>query len=86
MRVIQSDADSSTEESGRMHDLRLDFFRSIALFLIFIDHIPGNVLSHFTIQSIGFSDAAEIFIFISGYTVALVYGRRMLERGTLSPQ
>jgi hypothetical protein len=64
-------------------DLRLDFFRGIALFLIFIDHIPGNLLSHFTIQAIGFSDAAEIFIFVSGYTAALVYGQAMLKRGWL---
>ena len=62
-------------------DLRLDLFRGIALFLIFVDHIPGNVLSYFTIQSVGFSDAAEVFIFISGYTAALVHGRRVLERG-----
>jgi hypothetical protein len=70
------------EATGKTRDLRLDFFRGIALFLIFVDHIPGNVLSHFTIQAIGFSDAAEIFICISGYTAALVYGRRMLERGS----
>src|SRR6266403_1339431 len=67
--------------SARMRDLRLDLFRGIALFLIFIDHIPGNVLSQFTLRSVGFSDAAEIFIGISGYTAVLVYGRRMLERG-----
>jgi hypothetical protein len=64
-------------------DLRLDFFRGVALLLIFVDHIPGNVLSHFTVQSLGFSDAAEIFIFISGYTAALVYGRALLKQGTL---
>src|ERR1700722_18157158 len=64
-------------------DLRLDFFRGISLFLIFIDHIPGNVLENFTIQSIGFSDAAEIFIFVSGYTAALVYGRALVRRGPI---
>ena len=47
-------------------DVRLDFFRGVALFLIFVDHIPGNVLINFTVQSLGFSDAAEIFIFVSG--------------------
>jgi lysophospholipase L1-like esterase len=62
-------------------DLRLDFFRGLALFLIFIDHIPNNPLSYFTLQGIGFSDAAEVFIFISGYTAALVYGRTILTRG-----
>ena len=68
--------------SGR-RDLRLDFFRGLALFFIFIDHIPENALSYFTLPSVGFSDAAEIFIFISGYTAALVYGRTMLRQGPL---
>jgi hypothetical protein len=62
-------------------DLRLDFFRGLALFFIFIDHIPENTLSYFTLPSVGFSDAAEIFIFISGYTAALVYGRSMQRKG-----
>ena len=64
-------------------DLRLDFFRGLALFFIYIDHIPNNPLSYFTLQGIGFSDAAEVFIFISGYTAALVYGRTILSRGAL---
>ena len=62
-------------------DLRLDLFRGIALWLIFLDHIPSNVVSWFTLRSFGFSDATEIFIFISGYTAAFVYGRAMHERG-----
>jgi hypothetical protein len=64
-------------------DLRLDLFRGIALWLIFLDHIPGNILNWFTIRNYGFSDATEIFIFISGYTAAFVYGRAMRERGLL---
>jgi len=64
-------------------DLRLDFFRGLALFFIFIDHIPENTLSYFTLRSIGFSDAAEVFIFISGYTAALVYGRSMQRKGVV---
>jgi lysophospholipase L1-like esterase len=64
-------------------DVRLDFFRGLALFFIFIDHIPNNPLSYFTLQGIGFSDAAEVFIFISGYTAALVYGRTILGRGAV---
>jgi hypothetical protein len=64
-------------------DLRLDFFRGLALFFIFIDHIPENTLSYFTLPSIGFSDAAEVFIFISGYTAAMVYGRSMQRSGIL---
>jgi len=62
-------------------ELRLDLFRGLALWLIFIDHVSPDVLSWFTIRSYGFSDAAEIFIFISGYTAAFVYGRSLLESG-----
>jgi hypothetical protein len=79
--IARPGAETPARATPGMRDLRLDLFRGIALFLIFVDHIPGNVLSHFTIQSVGFSDAAEIFIYISGYTAALVYGRLMLERG-----
>ena len=62
-------------------DLRLDLFRGLALWLIFLDHIPDNIVSWITIRNYGFSDATEIFIFISGYTAAFVYGKAMLERG-----
>ena len=62
-------------------DLRLDLFRGIALWLIFLDHIPSNAVSWITIRNYGFSDATEIFVFISGYTAAFVYGRAMREHG-----
>ncbi len=64
-------------------DLRLDFFRGLSLFFIFIDHIPENVLAYFTLRSVAFNDAAEVFIFISGYTAALVYGQSLRENGAL---
>jgi hypothetical protein len=62
-------------------ELRLDLFRGIALWLIFVDHLPPNILTWFTIRNYGFSDATEIFIFISGYTAAFVYSRAMRDRG-----
>ncbi|KIZ48171.1 MULTISPECIES: OpgC domain-containing protein [Rhodopseudomonas] len=62
-------------------ELRLDLFRGIALWLIYIDHLPPNVLTWITIRNYGFSDATEIFIFISGYTAAFVYGGAMRSRG-----
>src|SRR5437763_9008479 len=64
-------------------DLRLDLFRGIALWLIFLDHIPSNLVAWITICNYGFSDATEIFVFVSGYTAAFVYGREMRERGFL---
>src|ERR1700722_11420199 len=59
---------------GTNRDYRLDFFRGLALMFIFIDHIPDNTVSFFTLRSFAFCDAAEVFIFISGYTAALAYG------------
>ncbi|WP_051340569.1 OpgC family protein [Azospirillum halopraeferens] len=56
-------------------DLRLDFFRGLALWFIFVNHIPANQLAWLTPRNFGLSDATEIFVFISGYTAALVYGR-----------
>src|SRR5260370_17530746 len=70
-----------TLPAGGERELRLDLFRGLALWLIFIDHLPPNLLTWFTIRNYGFSDATEIFIFISGYTAAFVYGRAMFESG-----
>ena len=65
--------------SGR--DLRLDLFRGIANWAIFLDHIPNNVVNWLTTRNWGFSDAADLFVFISGYTASFVYARMMIERG-----
>ena len=62
-------------------DLRLDLFRGIANWAIFLDHIPDNVVNWITTRNYGFSDAADLFVFVSGYTASFVYARIMLERG-----
>src|SRR5260370_3761911 len=59
-------------------ELRLDLFRGLALWLIFLDPLPPTILTWFTIPNYGFSDATEIFLFISPYTPALFYGRPIL--------
>jgi hypothetical protein len=62
-------------------DLRLDLFRGVANWAIFLDHIPDNVVNWITTRNYGFSDAADLFVFISGYTATFVYARMMIERG-----
>jgi hypothetical protein len=78
-------ADQNREEKrASERDLRLDFFRGLALFCIFIDHVDWDGLpAQFTLRSLGFSDAAEVFIFISGYTAGMVYGRAIEQQGLL---
>ena len=62
-------------------DLRLDLFRGLANWLMFLGHVSTSVLTWFSFRNYGFSDGADLFVFISGYTSAPVFGRRMLEGG-----
>src|ERR1700756_4654829 len=62
-------------------DVRIDLFRGIANWFIFLDHIPNNVVNWITVKNFGFSGAADLFIFVSGYAAAIAYARMMLERG-----
>ncbi|WP_133749785.1 OpgC domain-containing protein [Pseudomonas sp. LP_7_YM] len=56
-------------------DPRIDFFRGLALIFIFWDHVPDNPLAQLTLRNFGFSDAAEVFVFLAGYAAVLAYGR-----------
>jgi len=57
----------------------IDFWRGFALLTIFIDHVPDNAFQHITFKNFGFSDAAELFVFLSGVSVALAYGTRFFQ-------
>ncbi|MGO4714286.1 OpgC domain-containing protein [Bradyrhizobium sp. 2TAF24] len=62
-------------------DYRLDLLRGFANWAIYLDHIPNNAVNWITQRNFGFSDAADLFVFISGYTASFVYARIMIERG-----
>ncbi|MEO6784062.1 MAG: OpgC domain-containing protein [Bradyrhizobium sp.] len=51
-------------------DIRLNLFLGLANWFIFLDHIPNNFVNWITARNYGFSGAADLFIFISGYTTA----------------
>jgi hypothetical protein len=68
-------------ETRRNRDIRLDFFRGLALFIITISHAPMNAWGEYTPGRFGFSDSAEIFVFCSGLASALAFGRLYDERG-----
>lgn len=61
----------TTVPSGR--DLRVDFFRGLALATIFVNHVPGNFFEQITHRNFGFSDATEVFVFLAGFAAALAY-------------
>lgn len=66
---------------GADRDLRLDACRGIALWFIFLDHVPNNVGSWLTLRHYGFSDTTELFMFVSGLTCALAYGQVQRQDG-----
>lgn len=62
----------------------LDFWRGLVLVIIFVNHIPGNLIEHITPRNFGFSDSTEAFIFISGISVALVYYGKLPQGDVLT--
>ncbi|WP_299732039.1 OpgC domain-containing protein [uncultured Tateyamaria sp.] len=58
----------------RVRDIRLDFFRGLAMFIILFAHTPGNFLTSWIPARFGFSDATEIFVFCSGMASAIAFG------------
>jgi hypothetical protein len=65
----------------RERDSRLDFCRGVALIVIFIDHVPDNPLSNWTLRNFSFCDAAEVFVLISGMASYMAYGSRLARLG-----
>ena len=59
----------------------IDFWRGLILCTIFINHIPGNMFERLTPRNFGLSDSSEAFVFISGVSLALAYGRRAMGGG-----
>ncbi|MGF1650029.1 MAG: OpgC family protein [Hyphomicrobiaceae bacterium] len=64
-------------------DIRLDFFRGLCLFFIFIAHTYGNPLARIIPARFGFSDATEVFVFCSGMASALAFGGAFARHGLI---
>jgi hypothetical protein len=64
-------------------DLRIDFFRGVALWWIFTDHIPADWLGNFSIRNFALCDATEVFVLLAGYAGGLAYGGTMRAQGWL---
>ncbi|WP_162918632.1 OpgC family protein [Taklimakanibacter deserti] len=67
---------SKPSERISRRDHRVDFLRGLALAMIFINHVPGNLYASFTTSNFGFSDAAEIFVLLAGFASANAYFTR----------
>jgi hypothetical protein len=63
----------------------VDFWRGFALITIFIDHIPGLIYSRYTLVNFSISDAADLFVFLAGWSIRLMAqgGDRPMTTGNL---
>jgi hypothetical protein len=69
-----------------MRLVALDFLRGLALTVVMLDHVEWRVgssgfFSNWTLLAIGFSDAAEAFVFLSGFSFGWGYDRRLSRHG-----
>ncbi len=64
-----------------LRDPRVDLMRGLALLSIFVDHIPRNRLADFTLQNFGFSDAAEVFVLLAGFSATHAYNTVFERQG-----
>ena len=80
-RNTQSAAVAASAAVPRVRDLRLDFFRGIAMFIILMAHTPGNFLTSWIPARWGFSDATEMFVFCSGMASAIAFGGAFKQSG-----
>ncbi|MBC7163958.1 MAG: OpgC domain-containing protein [Roseovarius sp.] len=73
----------NTQAAGvaRTRDIRLDFFRGLAMFIILASHTPRNFFTNWIPARWGFSDATEIFVFCSGMASAIAFGRTFDRAG-----
>jgi hypothetical protein len=77
-RAAESTAMNSTPAfpvAKPKRDPRIDVFRGLALMMIFVDHIPDDFLNRITLHNFGFSDAAEVFVLLAGFSAMMAYGR-----------
>jgi hypothetical protein len=58
----------------------IDFWRGVALVMIFVNHVPGVDYSVLTLRQFAISDAAELFVFLAGCSLAFVVNGRSEPR------
>lgn len=74
-------AQPSETSTRTPRDPRLDFFRGIAMLIIFIAHVPGNAWTSYIPARFGWSDATEMFVFCSGFAAAIAFGGTFVKAG-----
>lgn len=61
----------------------IDFWRGYALVAIFINHIPGVFYEQLTHKNFGFSDSAELFVLLAGWSLRSLVDRQSRDLTTV---
>ncbi|HEY8580705.1 MAG TPA: OpgC domain-containing protein [Beijerinckiaceae bacterium] len=61
----------------------IDFWRGYALVAIFLNHIPGLWFEKLTHRNFGFSDSAELFVLLAGWSMRSLADRTIRASGPL---
>src|SRR5256885_16982140 len=72
---------STTDIKSPKRDGRLDLARGLALVCLYVDHLPGNFFSRFSLHAYGFNDAAEVFVLVASISAGLAYCMTFQSRG-----
>jgi hypothetical protein len=83
MLAIRPAREAPLIQTGPYRDLRIDFFRGVALWWIFADHIPDNWVGMVSLRNFALCDATEVFVLLAGYAAAIAYGRTYERDGWL---
>lgn len=71
----------SPPTAKRERDVRLDFFRGLTMFIIFVAHADVNPWNNWIPARFGFSSGTELFVFCSGFASAIAFGTVFVKRG-----
>lgn len=77
----QVSIEGSVGAAPRERDLRADVCRGLALWMIMVNHMPGNGLSALTLRQFALSDAAEAFVLLAGYAAAFAFAGQADRKG-----
>ena len=75
---------ATTKARRPERDARIDVLRGLALMMIFVDHMPGDILNRVTLHDFGFCDAAEVFVLLAGISSMLAFGRSFERDGPVT--
>ncbi|MFB2553488.1 OpgC family protein [Ensifer soli] len=71
----RAEAPHLPQRAKRPRDPRLDVFRGIGMLIILLAHVPNDHWALWIPARFGFSDATEMFVFLSGMASAIAFGR-----------